>query len=131
MSIIDKLLSFTAQKLSLMPVIDGGTIILDEELEAKSQKDITVSFNKSFSKIPNIMLSLIYSASGSGSAGLEAVVLYGSQTKTGFTVRLYNNDSIARKPGIAWQAIYQPVGGGQFIKSLFSFFERRWRCAYN
>lgn len=106
----DELLGFTAEILGNIPIIDSGLIVLDEEVAAQSQKDIEVSFKKEFPDIPNIIVGLSSSSTGSRNANLEAVVLYGSQSKTGFTIRLYNNDTAARKPAIVWQATYQASG---------------------
>lgn len=110
---IDDLMGFTAELLKSIPIIDSGLIVMDDDVDAQSQKDIEVAFNKEFPEVPNIIAGLSSSSTGSRNANLEAVVLYGSQSKTGFTIRLYNNDTVARKPGIVWQASYQPAGGGQ------------------
>lgn len=120
---IDDLMGFTAELLKSIPIIDSGLIVMDDDVDAQSQKDIEVTFNKEFPEVPNIIAGLSSSSTGSRNANLEAVVLYGSQSKTGFTIRLYNNDTAARKPGIVWQAVYQ-AGGGNRIKRIFSYLRK-------
>ena len=110
------LLNFTAEKLESIPIVDGGIIVLDGDVTAQSQKDIKVKFNKNFPDTPNIIVALTSSSTGSRNSNLEAVALYGSQTKDGFTIRLFNNDTAARRPGIVWQAIYDSTGGGSRLR---------------
>lgn len=70
---------------------------------ANSYKDLTVSFGRTFSSVPQVVCS-IYSTATAGAIGsLSCSAL--NVTTTGFTARVFNAGSASRSPAVDWIAI--------------------------
>ena len=97
---IKKLLSKVTRQLSDMQC---GRITTLGEVSSNNKKDVTVTFAKAFSKVPNVTACLESSSTAYGFGRMTCGVL--SVSTTGFTVRVFNADTSARSPYIQWIAI--------------------------
>lgn len=70
---------------------------------ANSYKDFTVSFGHTYSSAPNVVVGFYSTSTASGFGGLSCAV--NSKTTTGCTIRVFNNTSTGRAPGVEWIAI--------------------------
>ena len=87
---------------SLENRIQAGFLALGN-VEASSYLDTPITFPNAYSSAPNVVCSL-YSASTSSKMGLVSISAI-NITTTGFTARVFNNDTAVRTPGISWVAI--------------------------
>lgn len=87
-----------------LPIIDGSIVEIGEII-SKNIADVDVTFNKTFTKIPIITCTLVSNSTGVGIGSVSCVVLESSISTTGFTIRVYNNDTSNRTPRINWMAV--------------------------
>lgn len=85
-----------------LPTVDSGNAAIGS-VSANSYKDITVTFTATFSEIPHITATL-YSSGTAVNIG-SVCVSVAAKSKTGCTLRLFNNRSSAINPSIEWTAI--------------------------
>lgn len=64
-----------------------------------------VNFPVAFPSVPEVTVGIKTGSTGVGMGNVSAVLAYGSTTTTGFTVRIYNNDTVNRSPAITWIAV--------------------------
>lgn len=83
--------------------IDAGYISASTSVTASSVKTVNVSFNKTFSDTPRVVVCL-YSSSDSSQFGLMSVVA-DSITTTGFKAKFCNADTTNRLIGARWIAV--------------------------
>lgn len=126
---IDKLNQILQGLIERSVELDGGWTSMPI-VEAGSYVDQSIPFNKEFSAIPNVVVSLMGRSTSGRTGSVSCAVLSGTITKTGFTVRLWNADTTDRNPGVTWIAA-KSVGGGVLLKrviqTLKHFLQRR--CA--
>lgn len=82
--------------------IASGTIS-STSVSANSYKDVTVSFGKTFSSAPHVVVGL-NSTSTAGKIGLVSVAVYSVST-TQFVARFFNGDTTSRAPAAFWIAM--------------------------
>lgn len=82
--------------------IASGYESLSSTVAAGSYTDITVSFGKTFSSTPNVVVGF-YSTSTAGTFGRCCCSVH-SITTTGCKIRFFNGDSSARQPSFYWIA---------------------------
>lgn len=88
--------------LDAIPEIDSGRTA-SITAAANNYKDLSVSFGRTFSSVPQVVCS-IYSTSTAGAIGsLTCSAL--DVTKTGFKVRVFNAGSASRSPAVDWIAV--------------------------
>lgn len=89
-------------KSMLAKTADFGTLS-PASVAAGTYADTQVTFNQAFKSLP-VVVACFISASTAASFGNCTLSVLGRST-SGFTVRIFNNDSSAREPDIAWIAI--------------------------
>ena len=93
-----------AELIGNLPLIQSGsTGYID--VPANSYKDVQIEFPKPFESDPNISAS-IWGMSDSPSYG-NINFSYDNISKTGFTMRIYNDNTSARVPRFRWVAIME------------------------
>ena len=97
---IKKLLSKVTNQLANM---DCGRDTSLGTVNSNSYKDVSISFNKTFQNVPNVVACFESTAGSYGFGRLSLGV--NSVTKTGFKVRVFNADTGSRSPNIYWIAI--------------------------
>ena len=85
-----------------LPVIQSGSTGYIE-ISANSYKDIQVKFPKPFATDPNVLAS-IWGTSESPAYG-NINFSYDDISRTGFTMRIYNDNTSGRTPRFRWVAI--------------------------
>ena len=83
--------------------MDSGRITDLGEVSSNSTKDATVTFNRTFSEPPNVVVCLESSSTAYGFGRVMCGVH--SITTTGCKVRVFNADTGGRSPYIQWIAI--------------------------
>lgn len=64
-----------------------------------------IAFPIAFSSPPTVVVGIKTGSTAPGMGNVEVAVAYGTVTTTGFSVRVYNNDTANRAPGITWIAV--------------------------
>lgn len=82
--------------------IESGTIT-GSSVAAGSTMDYNVTYTKTFGSTPQPVACFSTTSTASGFGNCTLAVL--NRSRTGFTVRVYNNDTAARVPSITWIAI--------------------------
>lgn len=82
-----------------------GAITGVSNVQSHSYDDYQVYFSKTFSSAPIVVVGMMSSSTGYG-VGSVSVSAH-SITTTGFTARIFNNDTSARSPYIHWIAMEQ------------------------
>jgi hypothetical protein len=72
-------------------------------VNANSYKDITITFHRTFSKPPKVIVSMVTGSTAPGMGNLTVVSL--NESTTGFTARIYNKDTEGRVPIVNWLAV--------------------------
>ena len=70
---------------------------------ANSYHDFTVTFNHTYTSYPHVVVGFYSTSTAAAFGGLSCAV--NSITKTGCKIRVFNNTSTARSPGVEWIAI--------------------------
>lgn len=86
-------------------VIETGSRGQDTNVGANTYKDFNITFSKTFSAAPTVIVGLASTSTASSFGRINVAVKADSVTKTGFTVRIFNDDSSTRSPGFRWAAI--------------------------
>ena len=73
------------------------------QVNANSYKDVPVTFNRTFSSSPFVVVSLVSSSTAPTMGRLSVSAI--NITKTGFTLRIFNSDSSGRSPYANWIAM--------------------------
>lgn len=94
--------SVVSQLIGNLPLIQSGSTGYIN-VPANSYKDVQIEFPKPFESDPNISAS-IWGMSDSPSYG-NINFSYDNISKTGFTMRIYNDNTSARVPRFRWIAI--------------------------
>lgn len=84
------------------PIIDSGRDTTLGTVNSNSYKDVSISFNKTFQSVPNVVACFESTATSYGFGRLSLGVH--SVTTTGFKVRVFNADTGERSPYIQWIA---------------------------
>ena len=87
---------------NLPAMMECGQVITDN-VASHSYADYTVSFDKNFTSAPKVVVGMMSASTGYGCGSVS--VSAHSITTTGFTVRIFNNDSTARSPYVHWIAM--------------------------
>lgn len=82
--------------------IDSGTLT-GAAVAASSYIDLPVTFHKTFTTIPTVVVGFLSDSTGYDMGSLSCSAH--SRTLTGCTVRIYNNSTSERKPYIQWIAV--------------------------
>lgn len=90
---------------NLPAMMECGAITNVSNVASHSYADYQVTFSKAFSSAPIVVVGMMSSSTGYG-VGSVSVSAH-SITATGFTARIFNNDSSARSPYIHWIAMLQ------------------------
>lgn len=72
-------------------------------VSAGSYGDIDVTFPTAFTSTPTILVTIGTSSTGAGMGNVSVAAF--NKSKTGFTIRCYNNDTSSRTPGFTWVAV--------------------------
>lgn len=73
------------------------------EVAASSYADKSVTFSTTFGKTPKVLVSLSTGSTAAGMGSIQCGTL--NESATGFTLRIWNNDSSKRTPTVNWVAI--------------------------
>lgn len=101
MNILSSLLNFIGSRIQN----DGGREA-DITVPANSYVDVPVTFNRTFTTAPNVVVSFESASTAGAMGGLSCGAI--NITQTGFTIRAFNNTSSQRAPAVQWIAV---VGG--------------------
>ena len=82
--------------------VDSGRETSLGTVNSNSYKDVSISFNKTFQSVPNVV-ACFESTAGSYGFGRLSLGVH-SVTTTGFKVRVFNADTGGRSPYIQWIA---------------------------
>lgn len=85
-----------------IPTVDSGNASIGS-VSSNSYKDVSVTYTATFDEIPNVTATL-YSSGTAVNIGSVCVAI-ASKSKTGCTIRLFNNRSSSINPTIEWTAI--------------------------
>lgn len=99
---IDKRLSTLEANWDSISLIESGRTD-SIAVPAKSHKDVVVTFDKSFSSIPDVVCCLSASSTASDYGSMSAFV--SDVTALSATLRVVNNGSSERGPMIRWIAV--------------------------
>lgn len=101
MNALSSLLNFIGSRIQN----DGGRVA-SVTVPANNYVDVPVTFNRTFTTVPNVVVSFESASTAGAMGGLSCGAI--SITKTGFTVRAFNNTPTQRAPAVQWIAV---VGG--------------------
>lgn len=90
-------------KLAEQSVLTETGTIGSTSVAANNYTDVSVSFSKSFSRVPKVIVSLVSESTAGAIGSLEVSAI--SVTKTGCKIRIFNAGSSNRAPGATWVAI--------------------------
>ena len=94
--------------------------ITDTSTAGRAYKDYTVTFKKAFKNTPMVVACFESTSTGYGFGSCSIAV--NNITKTGFKIRVFNNDTATRAPYLLWLAIDATNWGG-VIRNI-----SRWWC---
>lgn len=81
----------------------SGTVAISR-VDSGGYYDAEITFPNAFDSVPHVH-AMLYSGSTAGGCGnLSIAIKSSSITATGFTARVYNNDSSYRAPSVYWIA---------------------------
>lgn len=93
-----------AVRQNLKLICDVGTIA-GENIAAGAYRDVTITFNKEFSKTPIVFFNLQSSSESSDLGKITAAYVPNSGSSTGCKVRIFNGSTATRATGLEWKAM--------------------------
>ena len=85
--------------------IDAGLTSSTVDTAAGTYQDVNIAFHKTFASAPIVVVGFDTTGTQANFGHCCVAVVNGSITTTGFTARVFNADSLTRKPRVSWIAI--------------------------
>lgn len=85
--------------------IDAGLTSSTVDTAAGTYQDVNIAFHKTFASAPIVVVGFDTTGTQAHFGMCCVAVVNGTITTTGFTARVFNADSLTRKPRVSWIAI--------------------------
>lgn len=85
--------------------IDAGLTSSTVDTAAGTYQDVNIAFHKTFASAPIVVVGFDTTGTQANFGMCCVAVVNGTITTTGFTARVFNADSLTRKPRVSWIAI--------------------------